>query len=127
MRERKNEHKPSKLSASVNRLNRPHRVPPPNEVPLTLSKSPSLSTFTIDTPDPMLTNKQGNCMPGSESLSNVTENFGGLADGRGRSSGLGISVEGGGCGGDVDGVSSPEEDSSDEEGVGEERSEGRLR
>lgn len=72
---------PSKLVAGVNKLSRPHNVPPPKLVPLTRSNAPSSSTLMIETPDPMFTSKQGSCGVGF--LSNVTPNFGG--------SGLGLS------------------------------------
>ena len=74
---------PSKLVAGVNKLSRPHNVPPPKLVPLTRSNAPSSSTLMIETPDPMLTSKQGSCGVGF--LSNVTPYFGG--------SGLGLSKE----------------------------------
>lgn len=65
-------------------------MPPPRLVPLTRSKEPSRSTLTIDTPEPMLTSRHGNCGSAEGDGANVTENFGGSGEGRGRS------VKGGG-------------------------------
>ena len=73
-------HAPSNVVAGVNRLSRPHKVPPPRLVPLTRSNEPSSSTLMIDTPDPMLTSRHGSCGVGFDS--NVTAYLGGSGLGR---------------------------------------------
>lgn len=44
----------------VSRRHSPQKVPPPRWLPLTLSKAPSPSTFSMLTPEPMFTSRYGN-------------------------------------------------------------------